>query len=124
MRTFVQQKALRRAPRVAGKGRSDADFEAWDKTDRLLRYPGRGRSTGFSASAEPLTSDSLRARWQLQHDVHTEFVDVGFGCCWFAYQGDQEPVNGETEIEAIARLARCNGLKLWGEAGSKKQTVE
>ena len=46
------------------------------------------------------------------HDVHTEFVDMGIGCCWFARRGEGESVTGETEEEAIARLADHAGLEL------------
>lgn len=53
-----------------------------------------------------------RADWLAIHDVHTEFVDAGIGCCWFARRGDGETVSGETETEAIARLvARNTGLE-------------
>jgi hypothetical protein len=61
-------------------------------------------------------SNPARTRWLEANDVYTQFVDAGIGCCWFAQQGDQEPVSGETEYEAIARLARCNGFELWREA--------
>ena len=57
----------------------------------------------------------------MENDVHTEFVDAGIACCWFAYQGDQEPVSGETEDAAIARLAQENGFELWREAGSANE---
>jgi hypothetical protein len=60
-------------------------------------------------------SKPVRARWLEEHDIHTRFLDAGIGCCWFAQQGDSEPVSGETENEAIARLARENGLP-WREA--------
>ena len=68
-----------------------------------------------STSTLPL-SDWARMRWLADNDVHTEFLDAGIGCCWFAHQGDQEPVSGDTEEAAIARLARANGLKLWRDA--------
>jgi hypothetical protein len=75
--------------------------DSWDKTDRQLHF----------RAAED--SRATRARWLQEHDVHTEYLDAGIGCCWFAYQGDDEPVCGETEDAAIARLARENGLP-WG----------
>jgi len=49
-----------------------------------------------------------------EYDVQTQFLDAGIGCCWFAQQGDDEPVCGETEDAAIERLARENGLP-WSE---------
>lgn len=62
-------------------------------------------------------TDSARARWMEQNDIHTEFLDAGIGCFWFAQQGENEPVSGETEDEALERLARENGLKLWDRFG-------
>jgi hypothetical protein len=56
--------------------------------------------------------NAARVRWLVANDVHTEFFDAGIGCCWLARIGDQEPVIGPTEDEAIARLARLNGLEL------------
>lgn len=56
-------------------------------------------------------SYAARERWLEANDVHTEFIDAGIGCCWFARIGDEEPVTGSTEDEAIARLARLNGLE-------------
>lgn len=86
---------------------------AWDNTDRLLTFPARNRASeshwGHSVGhAGPAWSD--RARWLQEHDVHTQFLDAGIGGCWSAQQGDDEPVYGETEDAAIARLARENGL--------------
>lgn len=55
----------------------------------------------------PLYDRAMRARWLQQHDVRTELLDLGVGCCWFAQQGeDEEPVCGQSEEEAIGRLAR------------------
>ena len=67
--------------------------------------------------ADPQESDrnTARVRWLQANDVHTEFFDAGIGCCWLARIGDQEPVIGATEDEAIARLARLNGLELMFE---------
>ena len=48
-----------------------------------------------------------------KHDAHTEFFDVGIGCGWFAYLGDGEPVCGDSEENALARLAEENGLESW-----------
>jgi hypothetical protein len=59
----------------------------------------------------------------VENDVRTEFVDAGIGCCWFAYQDDQEPVSGETEDAALARLAHEKGLELWHEAKDGKGTA-
>jgi hypothetical protein len=61
----------------------------------------------------PPITEQVRFRWLVENDVHTEFLDAGIGCCWFAHQGEQEPVSGDTEDAAIARLARENGLALW-----------
>ena len=58
--------------------------------------------------------ERARARWLEANGVRTQFLDAGFGCCWFAEKGDQA-VSGETEDEAIARLAQINALDLWGE---------
>ena len=55
------------------------------------------------------------SRWLENHDIHTEFLDAGIGCCWFAQQGDREPVSGNTEDDALARLAGQNGFQ-WREA--------
>ena len=82
-------------------------------TDRPFRYPH-----GFgvvSREPEPRTNPA-RTQWLKMHDVHTEFLDAGIGCCWFADTDDQEAVIGATEDEAIARLARVNGWELWAEA--------
>jgi hypothetical protein len=81
----------------------ESQGEAWDQTDRLLHFPARNRTP---------TSDwqRHRARWLQEHDVRTEFLDAGIGTCWFAQQGEDEPVCGETEEAAIAHLARQNGL--------------
>lgn len=86
----------------------------WEKTDRPLRQTA-DYATDASTTKPQSSSDSARLRWLVEHDVHTQFLDAGIGCCWFAYQGDNEPVTGETEDAAIERLARENGLKLWGE---------
>ena len=93
---------------------SHSQFEAWDKTDRQFRFPVRGLAGGSSMQA--LIHHLARNRWLEANDVHTQFFDAGIACCWFAQQGDQEPVSGETEDEAIARLARENGFELWVEA--------
>lgn len=90
------------------------DFEDWEKMDWPLRFPLRDRDWPYyHEGISPPEPNSLRLRWLADHDVHTEFLDAGFGCCWFAQQGEQEPVSGETEYDAIVRLARENGLELW-----------
>ena len=61
-------------------------------------------------------SNAARTRWLEANDVHTRFIDAGIGCCWFAQKGEEEPVTGATEDEAIGRLARAKGLELMGEA--------
>ena len=93
--------------------RGSLDVEAWDKTDRQLSHQTIHRLPGSSIRAPH--GDPARSRWLEENDVHTQFVDAGIGCSWFAQQGDQEPVSGETEDEAIARLARETGLELWRE---------
>ena len=78
-----------------------------DKTDRQFFY------RPWHAS---LRDKAARARWLEANDVHTQFVDAGIGCVWFAQQGDQEPVCGESEYEAIVRLAHEYGIELRGRA--------
>jgi hypothetical protein len=87
----------------------------WEKTDRPLRHAARDDTTEASTTTPQLSSDYARLRWLVENDVHTQFLDAGIGCCWFAHQGANEPVTGETEDAAIERLARENGLKLWDE---------
>ena len=70
----------------------------------------------FESPAPPEPDgNAARTRWLEANNIHTEFFDAGIGCCWFARQGDEEPVTGATEDEAIARLARVNGLELMRE---------
>jgi hypothetical protein len=88
-----------------------------DKMDRPFRFP-RAATDGASSLDEP-KDDTARARWLEANDVHTRFLDAGIGCCWFAEKGDEEPVTGATEDEAIARLARQNGLALWDQEPAK-----
>lgn len=97
---------------VVGTPLHDLHREWSDKTDRQFRFPH-----GFEERSSPQTAccNAARKRWLEANDVHTRFVDVGIGCCWFAEKDDQEPVSGETEDEAIAQLARINGLDLWAE---------
>ena len=92
----------------------ESHFDSWNKTDRPLHFPARPRPS------EPFWDDTIsrmadqksaRARWLQKHDVHTEFIDAGIGCCWFAQQGDDEPVCGQTEEAAIEKLARENGIE-------------
>lgn len=87
--------------------------EGSEMTDRPFRFP---HGFGGSPSAQEPTLNPARTRWLEEHDVHTEFLDAGIGCCWFAEKGDQGTVIGATEDEAIARLARNNGWDLWSEA--------
>jgi hypothetical protein len=86
--------------------------DAWDKTDRPLSFSHSRRSPaaeGNDFHAPMATHTSDRARWLKENDVHTEFLDAGIGCCWYAFQGDDEPVCGETEAAAIDKLARQIG---------------
>lgn len=91
----------------------ESPLDAWANTDRPLR-PSKGPrlSSSVGNSNSPLINpDTMVARWLKEHDVHLEFVDGGIGCCWFAYQGDEEPVCGETEEAALEKLARANGAE-------------
>ena len=109
MRTSVQCNEWRSAP------------ERRDKTDRPLRFPA-GRKTVQDrgqmerSSSEETAINSARNQWLETHDVQTYFFDGGIGCCWFAQQGNQEPVCAETEDQAIERLAGQNGIELWDES--------
>ncbi len=82
--------------------------EAWEQTDRPLIFPSRNEIP--RPSQEVTSAQVARKRWLAENGVQTEFLDGGIGCCWFARQGDLEPVSGQTEEEAIARLARERGL--------------
>jgi hypothetical protein len=59
----------------------------------------------------------------MENDVQTEFLDAGIGCCWFAYRDDAES-SGETEKDAIVRLAQENGLKLWRDGNETHGRAE
>ena len=63
-----------------------------------------------SAGLHATRKTSTIANGGSMHDVHTEFVDVGIGCTWFARRGEGESVTGATKEEAIARLADYAGL--------------
>lgn len=90
-----------------------ASEEAWEKTDRPLTVPRPGSSASVRNDAHTVVIEpqSTQARWLADHDVHTEFLDAGIGCCWYAYQGDDEPVCGETEQAALEKLARQHGVE-------------
>jgi hypothetical protein len=91
----------------------ELDLEPGGNSDWQLHFPVRDHTLRLAKKASRVQaeeSNAARTQWLEEHDVHTEFLDAGTGCCWFAQQGDQEPVSGETEDEAIARLARENGL--------------
>ena len=92
------------------KSGNPASHESWDKTDRIFQFPARSAPFRDGSGKHLGVSHAARGRWLREHDVTTEFLDAGIGCCWFAQQGDDEPVCGETEDAAIARLARENGL--------------
>ena len=68
------------------------------------------------ASTHELSRNHARTHWLEVNHVHTEFLDAGIGACWYAGQDDADTVCGETEDDAIARLARNKGLVLWGDA--------
>ena len=118
MRTRPQRKVFQKLPRVSRDPTRDWDLEAWEKTDRPLQFPQRDPTTETSPESAPPNSEGARIRWLQDNDVHTEFLDAGIGCCWFAYRGEKEPVSGESEDAAIERLARENGLELWRGATS------
>jgi hypothetical protein len=84
--------------------------EAWEQTDRPLQSPARQHSATPDGDDSTSSVGSVRARWLQAQDIRTEFFDGGIGCCWFAQQGDGEPVCGETEEVAIARLMHKKGL--------------
>ena len=93
----------------------ESPVDSWERTDRQLHFrarPATPSQVDYGSSTRPTESQSLRGRWFRENDVHTEFLDAGIGCCWCAYQGDDEPVYAETEDAAIALLARENGLPL------------
>jgi hypothetical protein len=95
---------------------NEAHVDSWAETDRQLHVrvaQPTPASVGYGSSTQSGDGHSARTRWLQEHNVHTEFLDAGIGCCWFAQLGDDEPVCGETEDAAITRLARENGLS-WG----------
>ena len=95
----------------------EAALESWHKTDRPLNISARIH-TALAAAETPSKREvrwrAARSRWLQHHNVHTQFCDAGIGCCWFAQLGDDEPVCGETEDAAIARLAQDCGIS-WHE---------
>ena len=115
MRTTVKQKRLHKMSLNHSQPVREFDVEAWEKTDRLFSFPQRQH---MSPGQWRPSGDFARDRWLVENDVHTEFLDAGIGCCWFAHQGDAEPVSGETEDEALTLLARRNGFELWREANA------
>jgi hypothetical protein len=107
---------------VSGTSASEFYGEWSGRTDRQFRFPH-----GFKDRSRPQEPrcNPARKRWLEVNDVHTRFVDAGIGCCWFAGKGDQEPVSGETEDEAIAQVAGINGLGLCPEKiGTKSYRME
>jgi hypothetical protein len=122
MQAPFEHSALQDMGLSSPKRRSDAHRAAWDKTDRLFRFPRREETMKDAMGTLPQSDDPARARWLEENDVHTEFLDAGIGCCWFAYQDDQEPVAGETEEEALARLAGEKGLELWHKPVTENRT--
>src|SRR5688572_22328969 len=96
----------------------DFPVEIRDKTERPWRFRMRHQTIyHVFEKPEPQKPDSnaARTRWLEANDIHTEFFDAGIGCCWFARQGDEEPVTGATEADAIARLACVNALEFMRE---------
>ena len=89
-------------------------IDAEDKTHRLIPFPARLKILlvhRFPVMDGPYLN-SAGARWVEANDLHTQFFDAGVGCCWFAQIGDDEPVTGETQADAVTRLARVKGLEL------------
>src|SRR5688572_13340621 len=119
-RTWVEQlerPGIPPPPPVALPRPRVSELETWDTTDRALPYPARHRTSVEARvrwKTEIADRSILRAQWLRKYDVHTRLVDAGIGCCWFAQQGDDEPMCGETEDAAIARLALENKLP-WHE---------
>ena len=98
---------------IAPEPLRDTHRESWDNTDRPLRAVRPSRTAtcaDYGSSLHAISTQAARVHWLQVHDIHTEFLDGGIGCSWFAQQGDDEPVCGETEEAAIAKLARENGL--------------
>jgi len=85
-----------------------------ERTDRSfgVSLQDFGSETALETpAARPLYSRAARAEWLQKYDIRTEMLDGGVGCCWFAQQGeDGLSVCGQTEEEAIGRLARENGI--------------
>lgn len=113
-RSWMEQFEPAKKPLVVPLGPSrEAVLESWHKTDRPLNFSARSR-TALADAETPSRRDmrwrAARARWLQDHNVHTQFFDAGVGCCWFAQLGDDEPVCGETEDAAIARLAQDCGV--------------
>ena len=109
MRTIVSSEVSPGQRRTIDASAQMTGGDAWDRTDRLFVFSRRSR--GWTAGGA-FASDDSRVRWLMENDVHTEFVDAGIGCCWFAYRDDMES-SGETEEAAIHRLAEDTGLRLW-----------
>ncbi len=124
MRTPIHHKASRTTPLGSEQSRRESDLEAQDKTDRPFRFPARNRLYDFMARTFPLNRPDARVRWLTENDVRTELMDGGTGCCWFAYQGDDEPVCGETEYDAIARLVQEKGWELSRDDRREKEIAE
>jgi hypothetical protein len=98
-----------------GRGRPATSLLDWsENADRPFHFPHGYRGAVLPA-AQVASDDAARTRWLAANNVRTQFFDAGIGCCWFAEMGDEEPVSGDTQDEAIERLARKKGLPLWTE---------
>lgn len=86
-------------------------------TDRPFRSLARDPASDAVTAKPVLSCDCARVRWMIENDVETEFLDGGIGCCWFAFRGDKVS-SGETENDALERLARETGLELWRDPKS------
>ncbi len=124
MWTPIHHTVSRTMPLGSEQPRRESDLEAQDKTDRPFRFPAKNRLYEFMAGTFPLNRPDARARWLTENDVHTELMDGGIGCCWFARQGDDEPVCGETEYDAIARLVQEKGMELGRDDRREKEIAE
>lgn len=96
-----------------GQPTPHSPIEGSAMTDRPLRFP---HGFGGAPGVPPPSINPARAHWLEAHDVHTEFLDAGIGCGWFAENGNEGAVIGATEEEALTRLAQRNGWELWAEA--------
>src|SRR5687767_13651976 len=89
----VETETSERSTLYSGQLSPTSHLEESDMTDRPFHYPH-----GFGVASRELEprANPARTRWIEAHDVHTEFLDAGIGCSWFAEAGDQGAVIGAT----------------------------